>query len=178
MAKQRGGNRTVIISIVVILAIVGIVIGVLFATGVLGKKSPSGDTPSKNHIIPGIPGVNEIPVSITLNQSEVIPNTPLTGSPFTIQYSLTYDRYVKGEQTLYTEVELIYVGGGTKTYKTSISGGAPPSASIVIDNYMQPNKYVSTAYLTAYFSYVDPVTKNTITGPKANSLQVNLPTKY
>ena len=42
--KQKGGNRKIFISIFVILINAGIIVGVLFATGVLGKKS-SGTSP-------------------------------------------------------------------------------------------------------------------------------------
>jgi hypothetical protein len=59
MAKQKGGNRGLLISFAVVVIVTGIVIGVLFATGVLGKKT-GGGSPTRIPVTPGskssIPG--------------------------------------------------------------------------------------------------------------------------
>jgi hypothetical protein len=68
MAKQKGGNRTVFISILVGFLVTGIVIGVLFATGVLGKKS---NTPSPSQSTPFVPGLTCDPP--TVNSVSQIP---------------------------------------------------------------------------------------------------------
>ena len=107
MAKQRGGNRTVFISIFVILAIAGIIVGVLFATGVLGKKSnkPSSPPTPPGPIPPGPPAptCEGMPTvqSFTRNaggQTARLTFTPIsnncvTGKSWMVYYSITTDTF-------------------------------------------------------------------------------------
>jgi hypothetical protein len=79
MARQRGGNRGILISILVVIVITGIVIGALFATGVLGKKTASGgSTPPSGS---GTEANIRDPGTVSITDLENIPGSCIPPSP-------------------------------------------------------------------------------------------------
>jgi len=113
MAKQRGGNRPVFISIIVFVLVAGIVVGVLFATGVLGKKSSGG---SSRPIIPATPGSNnDIPVNID-EEIRIVSVSQLPSRTANVVRFLTHFHYVPNTLNNVTAIIAVSVPHiGTKT---------------------------------------------------------------
>ncbi len=89
MARQRGGYRGIIGGVVSLIVIAAIVIGVLFATGVLGKKpsaQPSSQSPSGQNTNIANPGTVTISNLETI-KGECIPPSPCRG-PTGVQYTV------------------------------------------------------------------------------------------
>ena len=180
MSKQKGGNRPVIISIVAVLAIAGIVVGILFATGVLGKKSPIA---SKN-LGPGTnnPGAGT-PVSVELSNPVINmgqPNLPPAAVDFNIQLS-PEPLSLKMSDGIFNEtIVLTFSDGTTNTLnkqnpvlQSSITG-ASWQGEIHGEGL---NRIPAKVDISGFYSYKNQYGIS-VDGPVSNTISVNIPTKY
>jgi hypothetical protein len=179
MAKQKGGNRGILITVVVLVVITGIVVGVLFATGVLGKKSSQSSSTRLGPNVPN-PGAGT-PVTVNLSNPSINqgPSGPSTGISFNIQ--LTPEPLSLGNTGEFHQTgTLTFSDGSTET--VNVSNPVRESSETGFSwqgviNGMGMNKIPSKIDLSGYYSYTNKSGIN-VDGPVSNTISMNVPTKY
>lgn len=122
MAKQRGGNRGILITVVTLLVITGIIIGILYGVGVLGKK-------------PTVP-----PVTPTGHSSNFVPPTGHGSSGSLTDVPVIKNVNASGSHSNQLQLEVEYVSSSSDI--TNLS----PYIQFGINVVPPPNSYWMTSY--------------------------------
>lgn len=175
-------NQAVLIVSFILVVISAIIIGVLFAVGVLKANKPSGSSPT-----PPTPPTPPNPTpptefSTTLSNPIIQWESGHTNLPYALTFNIQYNPDPMGlipNWNLVETIILTFADGSTSTDTRTVKG-----ASFIDTFNWQPisgqfglNRNPVRVDLSAYMTYVDS-TGSTITCPVSNTLSVNIPTNY
>jgi hypothetical protein len=183
MAKR--GLKIFGISAGVLIVVVGIIVGVLFATGVLGKQSTSSTPgPSKHSPLgPDVPNPYEgTTIKTTLSNPEVLWASGRVNLPSSINFKVQYEPNPigLGVWTLHKTAVLTYKSGATDVKKVSTKGVIASdniSWEGIFSGMFGVSQVPVKVDLSAHLSYTNDH-GNEIVGPESNTLTVNIPTNY
>lgn len=160
--------------------IVGVIVGILFATGVLGKKMGGSTPPSP----PSPPSPNSTTViSTTLSDAQLAWEHGGTNLPVAVNFNVSYNPdplKVTGEWVLNLNITDTFQDGTTNTYVVK-KPGTMSLTNIPIQpvggGWIGRNRLPTNIDIAGYITYEDN-NGNTVTGPTSNTISVNIPTKY
>ena len=167
-------NQAILLVSFILVVIAAVIIGVLFAVGVLKANKASGSSPT-----PPTPPTPPTQFVTTLSNPIVQWESGGTNLPYALTFNIQYNPEPVGTIPNWDLIEtmiLTFPDGTTSTDTRTVKG-----ASFIDTFNWQPitgqfglNRNPVKVDLSAYMSYVD-ATGNTVNSPVSNTLSVNIP---